>query len=79
VTSLVQFTLASATCDSVLVDALIAAFDEEKQMAAEEGEFEFEFTTTLVNCTQVCMLERVSAQRTAAGLPSTYAHYKRMR
>jgi hypothetical protein len=54
-TSLMQFTLANATCDSALVNALIAAFDEEKRQAAEADGLEFDFTTTLVNCTQVCV------------------------
>jgi hypothetical protein len=52
-TSLMQLTLENATCDSVWVNALIAAFNEQKRKAAEADGFEFNFTTTLVNCTEV--------------------------
>jgi hypothetical protein len=53
-----QFNLDNATCDSAWVDALIAAFNEQKQKAAEDDDFEFNFTTALVNCTQVCVLQQ---------------------
>jgi hypothetical protein len=56
-TSLVQFTLDNATCDSAWVNALIAAFNEEKRKAAEADGLEFNFITTLVNCTQVRVLQ----------------------
>jgi hypothetical protein len=52
-TSPMQFTLDNATCDSAWIDALIAAFSEQKRKAAEDDDFDFNFTTTLVNCTQV--------------------------